>query len=68
MISFRGEYGPKSVRAIGRFLMKRRKKEKHHTQETSAQAPVRYDGSASVDEFIIAISYPLSLYLHFYLN
>ena len=67
---FRGEYEfKKASEQSGAFLMKRRKKEKHHTQEASAQAPVRYDGSASVDGFIIVISYPfVKLYLHFYLN
>ena len=56
---FRGEYEfKKASERSGAFLMKRRKKEKHHTQEASAQAPVRYDGSASVDRFIIVVRCP----------
>lgn len=56
---FLGEYEfKKASEQSGAFLMKRRKKEKHHTQEASAQAPVRYDGSASVDGFIIVVRCP----------
>ena len=49
--------------------MKRRKKEKHHAQGTSAQAPMRCDGSASVDRFIIAAYFLfVKPYLHIYFD